>query len=340
VGFARWRSDVASGGNRYDDELAAALRATEIDLREHAVTGPWPVPDRSHQLRFAATLEAERAWLVNNIVGSAAPDTIERAADAGQRITLLMHYFPADDDTLSMADRRRLAASEARTVAAAHTVVVTSDWAAAEVSSRYGRTDAVVAEPGVERVALAAGSTADGRPPTLLWLGRLSHSKDPLTFIDALARLRDLDWSARLVGPDTVDIALSKAVRRRIDQAGLRGRVQMPGALEGQALESVWAEADLLVHTSRAETYGMVVSEALAHGIPSIVTSGTGALLAQASGASFPPGDAQTLANELRRWLIDVRIRRRWRERAVGAREALPTWTGTGQIVAEALRRD
>src|SRR5699024_4359612 len=37
VGFARWRSDVASGGNRYDDELAAGLRALGLDLCEYAV---------------------------------------------------------------------------------------------------------------------------------------------------------------------------------------------------------------------------------------------------------------------------------------------------------------
>ena len=40
----------------------------------------------------------------------------------------------------------------------------------------------------------------------------------------------------------------------------------------------------------------MVVTEALARGIPSVVTAGTGAVEAQRVGATFPPGDASALA--------------------------------------------
>ena len=65
----------------------------------------------------------------------------------------------------------------------------------------------------------------------LLWLGRLTHGKDPLTLVEALARLRDLDWTARLVGPDTLDETLSRRVRDRIAQAGLTGRVEVAGPL-------------------------------------------------------------------------------------------------------------
>ena len=47
LGFARWISDVPSGGNRYDDELAAGLRGLGVDVHEYAVVGPWPVPDEA-----------------------------------------------------------------------------------------------------------------------------------------------------------------------------------------------------------------------------------------------------------------------------------------------------
>ena len=60
IGFARWRSDLASGGNRYDDELAVALRALGLDVREYPVPGSWPVPKQQERERLSGLLAADR----------------------------------------------------------------------------------------------------------------------------------------------------------------------------------------------------------------------------------------------------------------------------------------
>ena len=338
IGFARWRSDLPSGGNRYDDELAAGLRALGWDLREYDVTGSWPLPDDHDRQHLVELLGLEQRWLMGNIVAAAVPTVITAATAAGRDVVVMLHYFPADDPSIPPADRRQLAVSDAAAVWAASTVLVTSSWAAREVAARYGRQDAVVAVPGVVPAPLAPGTAGPGRAPVLLWLARLTPTKDPLTFVDALAQLQDLDWTARLVGPDTVDEALSRRVAERITGAGMDGRVTLMGSREGVALESVWAGTDLLVHTSRHETYGMVVSEALARGIASVVVSGTGAVEAQAgAGAAFPAGDAEALAEILRDWLTNERTRQRWRRDALKRRAHLPTWDDTAQMVSSVL---
>ncbi|MCB0884485.1 MAG: glycosyltransferase family 4 protein [Propionibacteriaceae bacterium] len=337
IGFARWRSDLASGGNRYDDELAVALRALGLDVREYPVPGSWPVPKQQERERLSGLLAAEQDWLIDNIIGSAEPEVISAAVESGRRVTMLIHYFPADDPALSQRVRKRLTATEAQAVEAADTVVVTSSWAADQVAARYGRGDAVVAIPGVAPAELAIGSARAGNPPMLLWLGRLTQTKDPLTFIAALSRLQDFEWTAQLVGSDKVDDDLSREVRERIDQAGLSYRVTVLGQRSGDALASVWAKADLLVHTSRTETYGMVITEALARGIPAIVPAGTGAVEAQGVGESFPPGDADALSAVLHGWLSDPELRQRWRDEAEKLRLQLPTWADTARIVAAAL---
>lgn len=339
VGFARWRSDAASGGNNYDEQLVAGLRSLGVDLREYDVSGPWPTPGPDERRHLAGLLPEEAVWLIGNIVGSAAPELIGDAVRAGRRVVLLVHYFPADDVALSPSDRQRLAGSEAAAVRAASAVVVTSAWAAGEVARRYGRDDALVARPGFEPAEVAPGSQHRGRPPMLLWLGRLTEAKDPLTFVDALARISDLEWTARLVGPDAIDAALADAVRRRIAACGLSDRVDVPGPIVGSDLDPVWAATDLLVHTSRAETYGMVVAEALARGIPSVVADGTGAVEAQGAGAGavFQPGEAEQLAAALRGWLSNRRLRDEWRAAALAARERLPRWDQAARVVLSAL---
>lgn len=152
-----------------------------------------------------------------------------------------------------------------------------------------------------------------------------------------MSRLQDFEWTAQLVGSDKVDDDLSREVRERIDQAGLSYRVTVLGQRSGDALASVWAKADLLVHTSRTETYGMVITEALARGIPAIVPAGTGAVEAQGVGESFPPGDADALSAVLHGWLSDPELRQRWRDEAEKLRLQLPTWADTARIVAAAL---
>ncbi len=337
IDFARWRSDSPSGGNRYDDELAAAVRKLGPDLREHLVPGPWPNPGHHDREQFARLLVAGHDWLVDNIVGSAAPEAITAAVADGRHVSLLVHYFPSDDVSLSSSDQDRLAAAEAVAVSASSRVVVTSNWAAEEVASRYGRNDAVVARPGVQPAGVAPGSAATGQPPMLLWLGRLTRDKDPLTLVEALTRLRDHDWTARLVGPDTSDASLNREVHDRISQADLGGRVRVLGPKYGDALDAIWAGTDLLVHTSRAETYGMVVGEALARGIPSVVAKGTGAVEAQRVGTTFTPGDVGELADRLRTWLTDGQLRQGWRGDAIDLRRHLPSWADTAEVVVSTL---
>jgi glycosyltransferase involved in cell wall biosynthesis len=112
----------------------------------------------------------------------------------------------------------------------------------------------------------------------------------------------------------------------------------------GPSLEAAYASADLVVHPSRAETYGMVITEALARGIPVVATDvggtrealGTTERFGQ-TGMLVPPDDTGALATALRRWLTDDSLRRRLRAAAVERRRQLPTWDATVAAVDEAL---
>jgi glycosyltransferase involved in cell wall biosynthesis len=121
-------------------------------------------------------------------------------------------------------------------------------------------------------------------------------------------------------------------------------RVRFSGTQTESDLARSYAAADVLVLPSRAETYGMVVTEALARGLP-VVAAGVGgvpeALGHGADGARpgllVAPDDPASLREALRTWFEDAGLRRRLRKAARERRESLADWSTSASAVAEVL---
>ncbi|BBH70891.1 hypothetical protein ACTI_75760 [Actinoplanes sp. OR16] len=119
--------------------------------------------------------------------------------------------------------------------------------------------------------------------------------------------------------------------------------VRLAGPLTGPALDAAYANADLFILPSRAETYGMVVTEALARGLPVVATDVGGVPEALGTtpqgppGRLLPPGDPEALARTLHEWLTDPALRDRWRAAARIRREHLTSWDETARQIAAIL---
>src|SRR6185436_8562869 len=125
---------------------------------------------------------------------------------------------------------------------------------------------------------------------------------------------------------------------------GLDDRVQFPGTRTGPELDRVYAAADVLVLASHAETYGMVVAEALAHGLPVIVADVGGVTEALGHGEDgtrpgllVPAGDPAALGAAVRAWLGDADLRGVLRQAARERRASLRGWPATTSALAEVL---
>jgi glycosyltransferase involved in cell wall biosynthesis len=329
LGFVTWSDTSPTGGNRYNDELVAALRRIGVAVTVVRVEGPWPAGSAQSHRVLAEALASKRLVLVDGVVASCAPEVIAKAPSG---VVVLVHMSIADDLGLDQVVREAYARAESRSLHAAAGVICPSEHSRRRLVERYGLPHVSVARPGARSGPLATGS----EPPRLLSVGAVTPVKDQLTLLKALGTLTDLPWTLRLVGSLQAAPRYADAVRAAAASFG--ERLQLTGVLTGSSLAQEWDEADLLLHTAEQETFGLVVTEALAHGIPALVRAGTGAAeaLGGSAGSAVHPS---RLGPELRRWLQDPGRRAAWRQAARVRRLTLPGWDQTARQVLAALRR-
>jgi glycosyltransferase involved in cell wall biosynthesis len=317
-----------TGGNVYDRHLSRGLTSIGWSVREHAVPGFWQRPDVAsfvaldralHQIPDAAIV------LIDGLVAAQAREVL--LPQAGRlRLVVLVHMLLGH-------------ATEGEILSAAAAAITTSAWTRSRLLDLYPlRGDRVhVAEPGVDPAALATGTAAGG---ALLCVAAVTREKGHDVLLDALATIGDLSWSCACVGRLDRDPAFVDAVRRRAPG----DRVCFSGPRTGSALERSYAAADLLVLASRGEAYGMVVSEALARGLPVVATDvgGVREALGHGGDGSRPgllvaPGDPTALGAALRAWLCEPDLRGRLRRAALERRKSLPGWSDTTAVIAGVL---
>ena len=332
-----------SGGNTYDRHLCRGLASLGWSVHEHAVVGGWPRPDAASFAALAGVVQRipdDAVVLLDGLVASTAPEVLVPQARR-LRVVVLVHmplgHRPADDGADDVRSRERAILS------AAAAVITTSAWTRRRLLELYALpTDRVrVAVPGVEPADLATGTAAGG---ALLCVGAVTFDKGHDLLLGALATMSDLSWRCVCVGSLDREPAFVEALRRRSLDGGLEGRMDFPGPRTGADLDRSYAAADVMVLASRAETYGMVVTEALARGLPVVAAEVGGLTEALGQGADgilpgllVPPEDAAALGAALRAWLGDAGLRGRLRKAARERRALLSGWSTTTSVIAGVL---
>jgi glycogen(starch) synthase len=152
--------------------------------------------------------------------------------------------------------------------------------------------------PASEVAAFRASATPDGRP-MVLFAGRLEYEKGVQTVLHALERVQ------AAVGPVVFYVAgvgtYSDELRRMVGELGLDDAVRFTGFLEDHDLRLHYAAADVAVAPSIYEPFGLVAVEAMACATPVVVgdTGGLREIVSDGHGLSFPPQDADELADRL-----------------------------------------
>ena len=281
-----------SGGNAYDRRICRGLAGIGWSVHERAVTASWQWPDPAARAALSGVVTGipdDAVVLIDGLIASTAPEILVPAARR-LRLVVLVHMplgagplniRPLDSGSLNsgslnsvptdagFADAR---IQEHAALSAAVAVITTSSWTRSWLLDRYALDpDRVhVAEPGVDAADLAPGTEMGAE---LLCVAAVTPQKGYHVLLAALAAVADLPWHCRCVGSLHRDPSFVEQLGDQARMAGMTERVTFAGVQTGADLNSAYAAADVLVLASRAETYGMVVTEALARGLPVIATA-------------------------------------------------------------------
>jgi glycosyltransferase involved in cell wall biosynthesis len=333
--------ELPTGGYVYDRRMLSLLPAHGVDARHVALPGSFPFPttdDLAETARIVAALPDTVVLLVDGLALGAMPADLIRAFR--RPLVALCHHPLCLEAGLAANKRAALQASEISALALAEAVVVTSPSTRGLLVDDFAvpTRRITVAVPGTDPAQRALGT---GTPLQLLAVGSIVPRKGYDVLVEALGTLREHDWRLTIAGADDRSPATAASLRERIRASGLAPRISLAGAVDHADLSRFYASADVFVMSSLFEGYGMVLAEAMAHGLAIVCTTGGAAAETVPDGAALKvaPGDATELAAAMRRMMESPRLRAEMADAAWAAGRELPRWEDTARILADVIRK-
>ena len=331
--------NTLTGGYAYDRELIRALEIARIRVHHIALSSRFPAPDEAALTDASSRLAAipDHALVLVDGLAYGVMDAIAEQEHERLHIVALCHHPLALETGLSADEEDRLFTSEKKALALACAVVVTSAATAMLLTQRFGiaAEKITVALPGTRKRAFAP---CQGDPPRLLTVASLTRRKAHDVLIQALAHIKQLTWTARIVGGDHFDPAWSSFLKEKTVTLELDDRIHFAGSIDDLSAE--YTAADVFVLPSRFEGYGMVFAEALSFGLP-VVAAHAGAVpdvVPASAGVLVPPDDANALAAALHSILTRPEQLQALRQGAQAAAADLPDWQDTAARVISVLQ--
>ncbi|MFO7726401.1 MAG: glycosyltransferase [Oceanipulchritudo sp.] len=225
-----------------------------------------------------------------------------------------VHYVLEDSDYLE-----RLAIELASEYAnLCDRVIAPSGSIAGLIRERGVKTPVSVIPTGIDTKTFTSGSSTEARKQlgipagafVIGHVGRLAEEKNLTFLVEAACHFlrENADAVFLLVGSGD----LEEAIAETVEEAGLTDRVHRAGKLKGEALVDAYRAMDVFIFSSKSETQGMVLAEAMAAGVPvaALDASGVRDIVEDGSNGRLleddigPEGFARGIG-DVRNWLQD-----------------------------------
>jgi glycosyltransferase involved in cell wall biosynthesis len=280
--------------------------------------------------RLRGPIQAD-SLLVDSLVAAAAAPWLGRFARR-HAVIGIAHQQPggADHNALRTALQRRLDLLAYRRSVA---VIAVSDFLRSELNRR-GIPDRriVVVPPGRDLQAADRAVNEDlrqGRQAAIVSVTNWRRNKGIHLLLHALSQLRPEIAMLHLVGDATAEPGYTRQLYNLIARRDLAQRVVIHGSVSPLRVRQLLSNADILVHASRHEAYGMAVVEGMAAGLPVIafrVDNLPYLVRDGIDGVLLPYGDVAGLAAAITSMAVSADHRAELGRSARSRAMTFPTW--------------
>jgi glycogen synthase len=191
---------------------------------------------------------------------------------------LVVHVHATEYDRSGEQVDTRVHALETEGMQKADCVVTVSEWTKNIAITRYkiDREKIKVVHNGIimkkrEKVEF---SSPLKHSPIVTFLGRVTHQKGPLYFVDAAKKVLQEIPDARFIVAGSGD--LLPTMIQRVAQAGMSSRFHFTGFLKGNDIQKIWSISNVYVMPSVSEPFGIAPLEAIQAGVPVIISKQSG----------------------------------------------------------------
>lgn len=258
-------------------EPAPALGEGQFAVEVHPA---WPILTRlgiSPRMKRALRQAAARADIMHNHSLWMMPNVYPAQAVRGTKCRLILSPRGTVSDWALRRSRWQKRVMwwlcQSRALHDAICFHATSEEECAGIRRLGGRGPVAVIPNGIDIPSPSPRTPDAATRKRLLFLGRIHPTKGVDVLLKSWREVQDKapDWELHVVGPDNGGHL--KAMRSLAQHLGAE-RVSFPGPVYGEQRAAAYRKADLFVLPTHSENFGMTVAEALAHGVPAIVSRG------------------------------------------------------------------
>ena len=266
------------------------LRLDESTILTHAI--------ELKSSSYFNTLPPGSCVLIDSLVLGNIPGALKKYSEKLTFIGLI--HLPLTYNPLPGKNRKHIATREVKAMMFTRHLVVTGRFTLRMLmEAGISHEKISLIEPGVENYPRKR-YYAD-LPSVLLCISNYSQIKDQLLLVRAINKLRYNKWTLHMYGNTNTEKPYVTRLKSIIANKKMNDRILLHDSIDRNNISEAFLASDLFVLPSRFETYGMVLTEALAHGLP-VVTTNSGNIpdtVPQTMGVFTEPGNLDSLVSAI-----------------------------------------
>lgn len=210
------------------------------------------------------------------------------------RKPLVLHIHSTEYDRSGALPDDSIVAIERAGMDAATCIIAVSESTRRQLIRRYKQAPekVVTIYNGVDLPAFAPRSLM--QPPLVTFIGRITYQKGPLCFVEAAYHMLRFTPELQFVMAGEGDMLDS--ARDLARSLGLERHISFPGFLDRDGIAALLAKTDVFVMPSVAEPFGIVALEAMAAGVPVVLSRNAGVAEVVSAVVKVDADDATSIA--------------------------------------------